>query len=178
MKKFLITSFLAVLVSIGFVATSQAAVFLSIERISGDTARITGSGTFDIASNNFVASGGAACCGDLGLDAFTGSMNAGTSLLEYVYVRHSGSDDFILDFDSTISMGSILDGIIVATLDVETWAAIGTTGSIFDEDTGGHLGSYEIISPVPLPAALPLFAAALIGMSFLGRRRKRMAETA
>jgi len=34
-------------------------------------------------------------------------------------------------------------------------------------------GFYEIqVSAVPLPAALPLFGAALLGMAYLGRRRK------
>jgi hypothetical protein len=47
----------------------------------------------------------------------------------------------------------------------------------FSDDSfiSGHLTDLSSVSPVPLPAALPLFASALGAMSFLGWRRKRKA---
>ena len=39
----------------------------------------------------------------------------------------------------------------------------------------GHLTNLELVSEVPLPAALPLFAAGLGAMGFMGWRRKRKA---
>lgn len=35
---------------------------------------------------------------------------------------------------------------------------------------------YQTVSAVPLPAALPMFGAALLGIGYLSRRRKKMAE--
>ena len=85
--------------------------------------------------------------------------------------------NFSLAFDNPILEGSTLAGVIVATLDVETWSPIGTSGSVVDEFTGARLGTYEIVLSVPIPAALPLFATALAGVGFFGWRRKRMTET-
>lgn len=49
----------------------------------------------------------------------------------------------------------------------------------FIDGVGKGLSNYRIytteISAVPLPAALPLFGAALIGIGYLGRRRKKKA---
>jgi hypothetical protein len=42
---------------------------------------------------------------------------------------------------------------------------------------GAAIGAARI-SPVPLPAALPLFISGLVGMGWLARRKKRMAAVA
>ncbi|MEH6524490.1 MAG: spondin domain-containing protein [Sneathiella sp.] len=48
----------------------------------------------------------------------------------------------------------------------------------FFSDPGNFQVARIEISAVPLPAALPLFGAALLGMGFLSRRRKNLAKTA
>ncbi|MEH6478301.1 MAG: hypothetical protein V7727_21600, partial [Sneathiella sp.] len=47
----------------------------------------------------------------------------------------------------------------------------------FFSDPGNFQVARIEISAVPLPAALPLFGAALLGMGFLSRRRKNLAKT-
>ncbi|MEX1034658.1 MAG: VPLPA-CTERM sorting domain-containing protein [Sneathiella sp.] len=49
----------------------------------------------------------------------------------------------------------------------------------FIEGVGKGLSNYRVyntVSAVPIPAALPLFGAALLGLGYLGRRRKQKAQ--
>ena len=48
--------------------------------------------------------------------------------------------------------------------------------TLADGNTNVLLHEVDVVSTVPLPAALPLFASGLIGLGLLGRRRKRNAS--
>jgi len=89
--------------------------------------------------------------------------------------------------DSVTAMG-YLDGTLVnsvtlfdeATLDVSSWGQLDRLfldyeGTITGIDAFGYGYSdfeFNSVSVVPLPAALPLFGAALLGLGFLSRRRR------
>ena len=62
------------------------------------------------------------------------------------------------------------------------FAYVGPNLQLFTGVVGGNEGLTEVVdninftvSPVPLPAALPLFLAALSALGFCGWRRRRMA---
>jgi hypothetical protein len=101
-----------------------------------------------------------------------------------------GSDWFDMDLtfvaDGNISGDSIdLDNLLGNVIYIHTggfsMAFLYDTAVPFDwfiDDVGKGLSNYRIystVSAVPLPAALPLFGAALLGMGYLGRRKKKKA---
>jgi hypothetical protein len=76
-----------------------------------------------------------------------------------------------------VDMFRILGIEVSAGLDPANAQAF-VTGLSFVSD-GRFTGTMTpIVAPVPLPAALPLFASTMIGLGFFGWRRKRMAQVA
>lgn len=82
---------------------------------------------------------------------------------------------------ATVSIFSgltLLSSIILTANGVLDFSAFGgITSVLFDDSSSGagfQYGNFSFdVSPVPVPAALPLFAAALGGMGFAGWRRRR-----
>ncbi|MEL6267738.1 MAG: VPLPA-CTERM sorting domain-containing protein [Pseudomonadota bacterium] len=80
-------------------------------------------------------------------------------------------DTFAIQLGTSIAAGATATGTLAATLDVETWAAIGTTGNVANElDV---VGTYEIVAPtiVPLPATALLLLAGATALGVAARRR-------
>lgn len=84
---------------------------------------------------------------------------------------------FTATTDSTTLLSSILTNIMFPAATV---TGIRMSGTPFQSQSL-HVGSATIftfdVSPVPIPAALPLFATALAGAGVLRWRRKRMASS-
>lgn len=91
--------------------------------------------------------------------------------------------------DSVTAMGYLNGALInsvtlfdVATLDVSSWGQLDRLfldyeGTIAGLDAFGYAYSdfeFNSVSVVPLPAALPLFGAALLGLGFLSRRKNQL----
>jgi len=77
------------------------------------------------------------------------------------------------------------DGVITQGQSLAGFAGQNLFGTILSEqliDFTSNPGTFNLatiqISAVPLPAALPLFGAALLGIGFLGKRRKKNAISA
>ncbi|MEH6477561.1 MAG: VPLPA-CTERM sorting domain-containing protein [Sneathiella sp.] len=110
------------------------------------------------------------------LSTFTG---AGTSDGSWGVSSFNGADSVFL----TIKAGN---GFAAYLLNLDFTTGLWTTDNIFpdgSENDGkdiSHMSLYYsgTISVVPIPAALPLFGAALLGLAFLSRRRKIKAKQA
>ena len=106
----------------------------------------------------------------------------------------TGFDGFLFLYSPTFSSTNPLAGFVIANDDfpdigisgftsvltagvsyflVMTGFANGDAGSFINAITGNGTISLDDESDVPLPAALPLFAAGLGAMGYLGRRKKR-----
>jgi hypothetical protein len=57
-------------------------------------------------------------------------------------------------------------GNLIINADAGTWAF-----EIFGNDVAQGTGSFELVAPVPVPAAAWLFGSALVGLAGVGRRR-------
>jgi hypothetical protein len=96
------------------------------------------------------------------------------------------TDNLIVSLDQPhfSSSGEYYSGILFNTLPFTMSSAI--TNIWYDQSTGHHrvtsyynnlngaFGTFSV-APIPIPAALPLFATALAGMGFVGWRRRRQA---
>lgn len=149
---------------------ANAGLILELLRVDDSTAHIMGSGSIDVAGFfDDISLGDATTTGDSGPDTFTGDLSVGGTGINYVYTRRS-ANYFVIDLASNVTIGAMFSGLMVATLDVETWAAIGSTGMVFNENSGTILGSYTIVesfssSSIPEPSTLAIFALGLMGLA-------------
>lgn len=110
------------------------------------------------------------------LSTFTG---AGTSDGTWGVSSFNGAENVFL----TIKAGNAFAAYL---LDLDVTSGLWTTDNIFPDGSGSdgkdisHMSLYYSgeLSVVPIPAALPLFGAALLGIGFLARRRKIKAKQA
>ena len=153
---------------------ANADLILQIERIDDSTALITGTGLLDVDDVLRFSLLGATSLGDSGADAFTGDLTIGGVGPDNVFTRF-GTTNFILVYSASgggaRSAGDAIAGQMLATLDVESWAAVGTAGRIIAEGSEVSLGRYSIVSAVPEPGTLALLGIGLFGMG-LARRKK------
>ena len=158
---------------LGVSGFANAGLILEVLRVDDSTAHITGSGSIDVADVfNAIILGGANSTGDAGVDIFTGDLSLGHTDINYVFTLF-GTKDFLINLSSHVTFGDMISGFMVATLDVETWAAIGSTGFVTNDDST-ILGSYTIVEPfssVPEPSSLAIFALGLMGLA--SRRFKK-----
>lgn len=153
----------------------RASLVLEVVRIDDNTAQISGIGALavDIA-NYYISLDGATTQGNMGFDVFSGTLSIGGITPNAVYTRNATNDFWLEFFDPPFPIaGDAIAGIMTASLDVETWAPLGTTGTI--SDGSNTLGSYTIVSSfstVPVPAGAWLFGSGLLGLSGIARRRK------
>ena len=178
MKKFVLPAALAAVMSAP--ATAQAATVWTIELQSDTVAHITMTGTMDEALNgseNLTFLGAAAELGNFGSEAAGGDFSIGGVAANVTFVG-GVSLDFEIDFDGLFAAGSSAMGTLIAALDMETWAASGTTGSVTNGGggSGNVVGTYSIVAPssVALPAGMPLLLLGLGGLAWV-RSKKRKA---
>ena len=114
-------------------------------------------------------------------DVLVFSFGSAVQLISVTFSHFSGNDDFSYFFDGD-GNGNLDFDLIAGNLDTggSTYTFGGTyVGTLFGIGAIGSNDEYRVksinVSAVPLPAALPLFGAALLGMGFLARRRKQKA---
>ena len=117
--------------------------------------------------------GGLPCAGVAQDSATTGSTSQGLTISQ---TTPSGRLFFV---GSALSFNPSIPGDITASFVLEG-IGIGTGGFLFQSGAGftanvGFRIDSAIVNPVPLPAALPLFAAGLGIVTFLARRKKTKA---
>lgn len=89
-------------------------------------------------------------------------------------------DEFSLQIDLEEATGTIFDGttlplaLLLTDFTSTQFIFVGIDGALIDIFRG-NLTSLTQVSPVPLPAALPLFLTMLAGMGFLRWRRNKRA---
>lgn len=115
--------------------------------------------------------------GTVGVDGASTGLSVG-GILSSSYFSRIGTKDFVIATDDVkfpFGPGPAF-GSILATMD-ETWAPIGTKGEVFTDSsgTGSIIGTYSIVAPVPLPAALPLLASGIAGLGWVRRRQRQAA---
>jgi hypothetical protein len=115
-----------------------------------------------------------AYCGAVGGTGGTYEGSPLTFLQNYIQLIGDNSTAGIAidPLDLSLYLGSLFALDAGAEYDPRT----GTLGSLFRAQ--GHLTSLSLVSEVPLPAALPLFAAGLGAMGLMGWRRKRKSANA
>lgn len=115
-------------------------------------------------------------------DATPGNIGlAGPNVLTFTFdVAHSFQGLSFVDREAWESLEILVDDISVFTAGLGPGnagvelAAFMASGTRLDVKFGGSGGVAEIFaSPVPIPAALPLFAAALSGLGLVGWRKKK-----
>ena len=152
-------------------SASHATLILEIERLSDTQAIVTGTGTVDFAESQLRLIGASATIGDIGFDGLSGDLAMpGGNVVSTAFIS-IGTLDLFLNFlnsdlnDSDFSAGDAISGAATVTLDVETWAAIGTTGAVF-----ARLNQTGTWSMVPEPSTALLLAS---GLAALALRRRR-----
>lgn len=146
---------------------AEAMLIVMVERTSDATATITANGDTPT-SDDRIRLLGATSVGDDGPDTDAGDFTLGGIGVFRVFVG-SGNPHFVIDFDALFPVNAAPAGTLFATLDVEQWAPVGTTGNVTD-GAGNALGSYTI---VPEPGTAAALAAGLAGLGLLSGRRRR-----
>ena len=105
----------------------------------------------------------------------TALANPLTVVLDPTFFRDANHNGFFSDGDKiNITDASGLTTYQLPLLGEFTTPLTGTTFDFTYYNTEFYIGSVTV-TPVPLPAALPLFLSALAGLAFVGRRRGRQA---
>jgi len=110
---------------------------------------------------------------DIGLSTSTGSTTGGTWSINNVWSLY---DEIMLVFKSGNGSSTNPNNYVAYLL---TEGAVGGSYTSPFHHTNqslvsiSHISAYVVPTVVPLPAALPLFAGALMGMGILGNRRAR-----
>lgn len=151
--------------------TAKAALVFTLERQDDYTAKVNVLQNLDVATDYFSLRGALAEDGNSDIDGYDTEMVVG-GITSYYYYAEDGEPNLRIEALTTFQIGEGT-GFIIATLN-EVFANIGTHGSVFSKE-GDEIGEWSIVAPVPIPAALPLLASGLMGLSWL-RRRLRVVE--
>lgn len=154
-------------ISLSLCATSpaNATFMLELQRVDDSTVILTGSGTADSSASalGFLE---AASTGDTGFDSFTGNLAIGGVSINNLFIS-AFTNHLAINFFNNFNAGDAITGSATITLDVETWAAVGTTGLVTGQ------GSYVITSTstIPEPGTLAILGLGLLGIGFARRKR-------
>ena len=116
--------------------------------------------------------GGAAAISDLGINA----LNNANAVVES-FIRVGGGVFEALSSLSNLSGNVDLVETILGTINAGTTFDLRTVITLThgDKFASSSADANLNLAPVPLPAALPLFLTALVGLGFVGRQRRRQA---
>ena len=178
---------------------AHAAVVMTLEQ-EGSNVVATGSGTIDLTDLTLISSitnvpgiapdgsailAGATLSADVYGFLFTappkGSLGSGSQTDANSGIGNPfGVTDAVVVVPHNYASGTALSDS--ATWDSTTLAMLGVTPGTYAYTWGfgAHADSVtlDVLNPVPVPAALPLFATGLGGLGLLGWRRKRKAQAA
>jgi PEP-CTERM motif len=179
--------------SLLLVSQARAAFIATMEQ-SGANVVVNGSGSVDLTGSSlnnvyscygigvWPAHGNVAIGADVTVncDIYSGSLTGPTNFGSgNLTSATSGSGDlFALQSSGTIvlpagytSGSSLLDSM---TFDNATFVSLGVTPGTYEWTWGAPDDSFtlNIVSPVPEPASLALFAPALLGLGFMLRRKR------
>jgi hypothetical protein len=157
-------------------APARADLILTLERLNDNTAVLSGSGTTIDLSSSIYLEGASATLGDSGIDGISGDLAIGSHDAYETYIV-AGTQGLAVNFLGGLwALGDMPSGASTITLDVETWAAVGTTGNVYTRSSTSYfLGTYSIIGPrttVPEPASIALMGIGLAGLIAVRRRRR------
>ncbi len=157
----------------GLSSGANASLVFEVLRVSDSVAQIQGTGSVDVnAIFEYIEFESATTIGNMGLDGFSGDLTLGGASVVNVFTRTSSYDFSVNFWGSDIGLGDSVLGLLTATLDVETWDPVGTTGDVTGGDTT-IIGSYSIVSSfssVPEPTTIALMGLGLAGIGW--KRRK------
>lgn len=152
---------------------ASAILMLTLERVDDNTAILTGTGDMIDRSQSIFLDGASIDSGNVGVDAISGDFAIGGHAAYQAYILSSG---LAVNLDASAFPGDMVTGTgATIDLDIETWAAVGTTGNVYTSDGGDPLGIYEIVAPlrsIPEPASFALMGIGLAGMAAVRRRRR------
>ena len=151
---------------------ANATLLLQLQRINDSTAILSGSGSTVFADIDLRLQG-AASTGGGAFDLHVGDFTMGGFPLTDVFIF---TNLLFLGIGGLFPAGAVPSGSSTITLDVETWAPIGTVGNICDAaNCAGTLdGTWEMVTPVSEPNTLAIFVLGLAGLGFFMTRRRRV----
>ena len=170
--------FVIVAMMTAWTAPAKAVLMFEFQRLNDSQTILSGSGSYDgatpIVSLIFAD---IASLGNPGIaDSLVGTFQiGGAPPAPFNHFIDDGENDYLIFLDGAFGNGDMPTGASLATLDVETWNPIGSSGQVFGRADNRQLfeiGTWEIVAArrVPEPAALLFVGFGLLGLS-LSRRR-------
>ena len=185
----------AIALGIAFAANAASSASYEVD-FSGSDARgaVTAQMFLNVVGGQVISGTGSITTGVQGSEGWgTAGMTFLSSPTLSTTYRFSGGTDLFQDDNAfpidgngiVFNVGTpVQDGFRQTGGGFAIWSVGGDNyqAGLFDFVNGGHeyevIGGSATVSAVPLPAALPLFGAAVVGLGWYGRRRAKKATAA